>query len=101
VSVSVSSLGCRLSGEIVKVPEGMRWRDFYESRVRREGSERLGCGPEKLDGERRLVNRYMTRCSVCKGPVYPGDWVFWHLPTRKVRHAPSGWKKVDKENGEA
>lgn len=89
------SLGCRLSEEIVKVPEGMRWRDFYEGRVRREGKERPGCGGEKHESDRRLLSRFNGVCKVCRGAIYPGDWIFWNHLTGKARHAPSGWKKND------
>jgi hypothetical protein len=75
------------------------WRDHYEQRVRAEGKERAGCGGEKGEGERRLLTQYAGKCSVCGGVVVQGDWVYWDQVKRKVRHAPSGYKKPEPIEG--
>src|SRR6267142_4364166 len=80
--------------EVVKVPEGHTWRDYYEMRLRATGKRRPPCGPEVGVGcERKMMSRFKGKCRVCRGPVYPGDWIYWNHLTGKARHADSGYKK--------
>lgn len=87
------SRGRPLEPEVVKLKEGVRWRDYYEREARRSGKKRPGCGPsEKIKAERRILTKFPNTCSICKGPIHPGDWVFWQPYTGKSRHAPSGYR---------
>lgn len=76
------------------------WRAYYLNRVRDEGKAMPGCGLPKPSGdERRIATKYNCRCDVCGGQLQVGDPVFWDMKRKKVRHAPTGWRKDDKGDG--
>lgn len=80
-----------------------KWREFYLQRERATGKQHSGCGDDKAhkDEMRMLSKQSRGRCSICKGPIYRGDWIRWNKETKKARHAPYGYKAVDAAKPEA
>lgn len=86
-------MGRPVEPEIVKLGPRVGWREFYEQRLRAYGKVRPGCGGEKIQPERRMLSKRSGTCRVCRGPIYPGDWIYWNPYQGKARHAPSGHAK--------